>query len=138
MARQVMRRIFCLIPTDKYLHTTEDTIMDTHDDEQFDNDTGSQRETIRGSLDEIASDIGMRMRDEGLHFPVYITVRNHGDSLATIATPLDPSDQDWQRASEIVCQVIQKKIGTDGLRWRELLCAVANAVPMSAAQVAPG
>jgi hypothetical protein len=59
---------------------------DDQDDERFDNDIESQREAIRGSLDEIASDIGVVMRDEGLHFPVYITVRDHGDSLATIAT----------------------------------------------------
>jgi hypothetical protein len=59
---------------------------DNQDDERFDNDIESQREAIRGSLDEIANDIGMVMRDEGLHFPVCITVRDHGDSLATIAT----------------------------------------------------
>jgi hypothetical protein len=81
------------------------------------------------------NDIGMRMRDEGLHFPVYITVRDHGDSLATIATPLDPSDVDWERASAITCQIIGKKIGTGRLRSRGLLCAVANAAPMSAAEV---
>jgi hypothetical protein len=109
---------------------------DNQDDERFDNDIESQREAIRGSLDEIASDIGMVMRDEGLHFPVYITVRDHGDSLATAATLLDPSGDDWSRATAIVCQIIQKKIGTDGLRWRELLCAVANAAPMSAVEVA--
>ena len=32
------------------------------------------------------------MRDVGLTFPLYITVRNSGDALVTIATPLDPSD----------------------------------------------
>jgi hypothetical protein len=118
------------ILADKYLRTTEDSIMDTHD-----NKLDAQRDIIRHSLPELVNDIGMRMRDEGLHFPVYITVRNHGDSLATIATPLDPSGDDWSRATAIVCQIIQKKIGTDGLRWRELLCAVANAAPMSAADV---
>jgi hypothetical protein len=105
--------------------------MDTHD-----NKLDAQRDIIRHSLPELVNDIGMRTRDEGLHFPVYITVRDHGDSLATIATPLDPSGDDWSRATAIVCQVIQKKTGTDGLRWRELLCAVANAAPMSAVEVA--
>ena len=32
------------------------------------------------------------MRDVGLTFPLYITVRNSGDALVTIATSLDPSD----------------------------------------------
>jgi len=80
----------------------------------------------------------MMLRDAGLHFPVYITVRNSGGSLATIATPLDPSYNDWSRASAIVCQIIERNIGGGKLRSRELLCAVANAAPISAAEVAPG
>src|SRR6266498_1487677 len=96
----------------------EDTIMDTIDDQDdtlFDDRLYSQRETIRQSLHEIANDIGMAMRDVGLTFPIYITVRDAGNSLATIATPLDPTDDDWQRASKIVCQIIGKKIGTGRL-----------------------
>ena len=61
----------------------------------------ARREFIRLALDEIATEIGMVMREEGLHFPVYITVRNSGDSLATIATTLDPSDVEWSRAAAI-------------------------------------
>ena len=53
----------------------------------------AQRDIIRQSLDAIINDIGMAMRDVGLTFPVYITVRNSGDALVTIATPLDPSDE---------------------------------------------
>jgi hypothetical protein len=74
----------------------EDTIMDTLGDERFDNDIQSQREIIRQSLSEIVNDIGIAMRDVGLCFPVFMTVRDNGDSLATIATPVDPSDQDWE------------------------------------------
>jgi hypothetical protein len=48
----------------------------------------ARRDIIKLALDEIATKIGMVMREEGLHFPV----RNSGDSLATIATTLDPSD----------------------------------------------
>jgi hypothetical protein len=105
--------------------------MDTHDDTSIE----EQREIIRHSLHEIVNDIGMAMRDAGLHFPVFMTVRDSGDSLATIATPLDPSDDDWSRASEIVCEIMRKKIGGGRLRGRELLCAVANAAPIIAAEV---
>jgi len=80
----------------------------------------------------------MVMRDVGLTFPVVITARNSGDALATIVTLLDPSDEDWSCASAIVCQIMGQKIGGSRLRSRELLCAVANAAPMSAAEVAPG
>ena len=43
-----------------------------------DNGPDAQREIIRESLNELAAAIGMAMRDEGLQFPVYITVRNSG------------------------------------------------------------
>jgi hypothetical protein len=113
--------------------------MDTFDDQndkQFDDRLEPERNTIRQSLDAIVNDIGMAMRDVGLTFPVYITVRNSGNSLATIATPLDPSDEDWSRASAIVCQIIGKRIGNGRLYGRELPCAVANSPSMSAAGMA--
>jgi hypothetical protein len=125
----------------KYLHNTENSIMDTHDDidtTSTDNRLDAQRSIIRQALNQIANDVGMMLRDEGLRFPVYITVRNSGDSLATIATTLDPTDTEWSRASVIVCEVIEKRIGGGKLRGRELPCAVANAAPISVAEVAPG
>ena len=75
------------------------------------------------------------MRDVGLTFPVYMTVRNSGDALVTIATTLDPSDADWQQASEIVCRIIEEKVGCDRLRGQELPCAIANAGVINAADV---
>ena len=96
------------------------------------------REVIKESLTQVANDIGMALRDAGLHFPVFITVRDSGDSLATIATPVDPSDHDWQRASAIACEIIGKTIGHDGLRGRELTCAVANMQRISASDVTAG
>jgi hypothetical protein len=112
--------------------------MDSYDDRNersTDDKLDAQRRIIRESLDEIANDIGMAMRDAGLHFPVFMTVRDNGDSLATIATPLDPSEDDWERASAIVYRIIEKKIGGGRLRGRELPCAVANPAPMTVAEV---
>jgi len=112
--------------------------FDNQDDTQLDDRLAAQRKIIKASLNEIANEVGMIMRDEGLRFPVYITVRNSGDSLATIATTLDPTDAEWSRASAIVCEVIEKRIGGGKLRGREMPCAVANAAPISVAEVAPG
>jgi hypothetical protein len=95
----------------------------------------AQRDAIRQSLNEITNDIGMAMRDVGLTFPLYITVRNSGDSLVTIATPLDPSDADWQQASAIVCRTLEERVGCGHLRGRELACAIANARSINAADV---
>ena len=101
--------------------------FDEQDDLIFDNKLDAQRDIIRQSLNEIANDIGMAMRDVGLNFPVYMTVRNSGDALVTIATPLDPSDTDWQQASAIVCRTLEERVGCGRLRGQELACAIANA-----------
>ena len=95
----------------------------------------AQRDIIRQSLDAIVNDIGMAMRDVGLTFPLYITVRNSGDALVTIATSLDPSDEEWEHAREIVCRIIQEKVGCGQLRGQVLPCAIANAGVVNAADV---
>jgi hypothetical protein len=95
----------------------------------------AQRDIIRKSLNKIVNNIGMAMRDVGLTFPLYMTVRNSGDALVTIATPLDPSNADWQQASEIVCRILEQKVGCDRLRGQELPCAIANAGVINAADV---
>ena len=52
----------------------------------------------------------------------------------TIATPLDPSDEDWEKVSAIVCRIIEQSIGSGRLRGRELNCIIANG-SMAAADV---
>jgi len=37
-------------------------------------DLDAQREIIRSNLTQIVDDLGVMMRDAGLHLPVYITV----------------------------------------------------------------
>jgi hypothetical protein len=86
----------------------------------------AQREIIRQSLDEIAAEVATSLRDAHLDFPVFLTVPNSGDSLATMACPLDPSDGDWSHASAIVCRIIGQRLGDARLRGRSLHCAVAN------------
>jgi hypothetical protein len=109
--------------------------IEHEDDPSTDDTLDAQRDIIRQSINEIANDIGMKMRDVGLTFPLYITVRNSGDALVTIATPLDPSDTDWQCAREIVCRTLEERVGCDRLRGRELACAIANAGAINAADV---
>ena len=74
------------------------------------------------------------MRTAGLSFPIFIAVRNEGPTLATAATPLDPSDDEWHRAFDIVLHTIEKRIGCAGLQGQSLTCAVANG-SMSATEV---
>jgi hypothetical protein len=98
----------------------------------------AQRETIRKSLKEITNDIGMALRDAGLMFPIYLVVPNSGDAIVSVVTSLDPSDDDWSRAMEIVCSVIQEKIGSGKLHGRALTCAAINTPMISAYVTADG
>jgi hypothetical protein len=97
----------------------------------------TQREVIRLTLDEIATEVGTALRKAHLDFPVYLTVPNYGPSIATIATPLDPSDGDWSHASAIVCGIIEQRLGGARLRGRALHCAVANTTPGDAEEHNP-
>src|SRR3981189_638020 len=96
-------------------------------------DPEAQREIIKLALDEIAAEVGTTLREAHLDFPVFLTVPTSGDSLATMASPLDPSDSDWFNASAIVCRIIGKRLGAR-LRGRPLHCAVTNAT-MGATEV---
>lgn len=99
----------------------------------------AQRESIRNALDEITNDIGTTMRDAGLgHIPVYLVIPNSGDAIATVATPLDPSDDEWSRVMEIACRVIQQKTGSSKLRSRPLACTAINTTMVSADVTADG
>jgi hypothetical protein len=116
----------------------EDNHMNTiehEDDPSTDDALDAQRDIIRQSINEIANDIGMKMRDAGLTFSVYITMTNSRDALATIATTAEPSDANWQPALAIVCRVIEEKVGCGRLRGQELPCAIANAGAIKAADV---
>jgi hypothetical protein len=103
--------------------------MDTTNNEQkpaWQPEPETQRAAIRSALSEIADEVATALRGGDLRFPVYLTVPNSGDSLATMACPLDPSDTEWSQASAIVCRIIGKRLGDARLRSRALVCANAN------------
>jgi hypothetical protein len=95
-------------------------------DQWLESHLDAKRTILRQSIDEIATEVGLALQDVGLHFPVYITVRDNGDSLATITTPMDPSDTEWRRVSEIVCSILSRWTGHGKLRARPLVVALAN------------
>ena len=68
--------------------------------------------------------------------PIYMTVPSNGLSLVTIASPADPSDDEWNRMTRVACQIVGKKLGIT-LCNRELLCAAINA-KMSATDMTAG
>ena len=106
--------------------------MDTLEDQ--DNSMHSATSSDNRSMKSPTTSV-WRCAMSGLTFPVYMTVRNSGDALVTIATTLDPSSADWQQASEIVCRILEERVGCGRLRGQELPCAIANAGVINAVDV---
>ena len=120
-----------------YSQSTKVSIMNTTDDqlEPTDDDKlETQKSIIRQSIDEIASELGLAMRDANLDYPIGLTVPISGEALITMVTPVDPSDDDWSRATAIVRQIVSTRLGGIRLRSRPLICAMANA-PMNATEI---
>jgi hypothetical protein len=101
-------------------------------------DFNPDREIIRQSLNAISADIGIAMREAGLGaIPTYVVIPNSGFAVATVMTPLDPTEEVWARIMEIACRVIQERIGGGKLQTRAMAWTMANE-PSGAADVAAG
>ena len=87
-----------------------------------------QRQFIKLVLDDIVTKVGSGLRAANLEFPVYLAVPSSGDALVTIACPVDPTDSQWSRATEIVCRVIGERLKGINLHSRPLQCTAVNAI----------
>jgi hypothetical protein len=87
----------------------------------------AKRQSIRDSLDQIVSEIHTAVVEAGLDYPIYVSVPSSGNSLLTIITPLDPTDGEWDRISQIACDIVAKKTGAERMASRPIACAMAGA-----------
>ena len=94
----------------------------------------AEREIIRQGLNEIAKEVGSRLREASLNHPIYLTVPNSGDALALFCTPSDLPDAEWLDIKVIVRQVVSERLSGQRLRSRELICASAGA-PINVADI---
>ena len=104
----------------------------TQQDLSADDQIEPKREIIRKCLNEIIADVESRLRAAGLSSTVFLTVPLSGDAIVTLATPLDPSDEDWAHMTDIVCTTLSERLDGLKLRSREMICAMANAVMVAA------
>jgi hypothetical protein len=116
----------------------EDNVMDATEQQDYPSDDKddfeTQRSIIRQSLDEIANDVGIAMRDANLKFPFGLTAPSSGPSFVTMISPVDPSDDDWSQTTDIVRRIVAQKLGGMHLRSRPLRCTMVNAT-MTAAEI---
>ena len=97
-----------------------------------DDDIDDKRAIIRDCLSEIVVEIGNQLRRAGLSCPIFLTVPNSGDGIVMMATPLDPSDEDWAHVGDIVRETVSERLHGLKLRSREMICGAANAAIGSA------
>jgi hypothetical protein len=101
----------------------EEQQHESADETQADERCDEQRAMLRVSLDEIASETTSALQEADLTMPVYFSVPSSGSAILTFMTSADPSDEDWSRATEIVCDVAGRKIQVENLIGRNLRCA---------------
>ena len=92
----------------------------------------SKREIVRACLSEIIVEIEDRLRKAGLSTPIFLTVPLSGAAILTMATPLDPSDDEWAHITEIVCSTVSDRLNGVKLYGREMICAMANSTIVAA------
>ena len=81
--------------------------------------------TIERSLNEITAQLNSALIEAGVAYPIYMCIPASGDALFTLACPVDPADDDWDRMGQITCDVVGQMIGKR-LRSRGLSCAMAG------------
>ena len=94
------------------------------------------RITLKEQLPTIALEIEVVLKNAGLNYPVFLCVPSSGRAVATVATAVDPADDDWDRIGVITRQIITQRLDIRGLSSTELTCAAAN-YTMTAADLAP-
>jgi hypothetical protein len=93
------------------------------------------RDIIRQSLSKITAELNSALVAAGLAYPIYLCVPTTGDALVTFACPLDPNnDEEWDRITQIVREIVGKEIGSTRLTARALCCSMAGTT-MAAADV---
>jgi hypothetical protein len=91
-----------------------------------------QRQSIKLALDDIATEVSSGLCAARLEFPVYLSVPSSGHALITVACPIDPTDSEWSRATEIVCRVISKRLKGIRLHSQPLQCTAVHATACAA------
>jgi hypothetical protein len=113
--------------THKYRHQLARMAgMDTdayYDDLTDNNDEATYRERATAILDEIAQQAKQALSNAGIGIDLFFIVPRSGAAILTFGTPGDPPDDLWDKVRDIISSIVQRSIGLERLRCRELACA---------------
>jgi hypothetical protein len=110
-------------------------INDEPDDLTDDDDlTAVQRARARDLLDQIVQQTNQALIDTGIDLDLFFLIPNSGNSILTFGTPADPDDTSWNHAGEIVASIVQKVVGLDRVRCRQVTCATTDSIADASAE----
>lgn len=110
------------------LDDPKDSQPDHSDDQQDRNGhTAQYRGRATVCVDEIARRTKVALTERGILLDVFFVVPNSGEAIISFGTTVepDPSDQEWEIVSDMICDIVSDVVGVDRLRTRNMACAAA-------------
>lgn len=86
-------------------------------------DTQTHRQRATSDLDQIAQQVKRVLAENGIDVSLFFVVPGGGDAILSFGSMSDPSDELWDRITNLVCDVIKEAIGVDRVRCRGAACA---------------
>jgi hypothetical protein len=84
------------------------------------------RREIASLLDQIDTEVSLALSSANICIPVFFTVPNAGPMM-TIATPTDPSLEEWNKVREIVVPIVERVTGANDVTCQDAACVSASA-----------
>jgi hypothetical protein len=93
-----------------------------------------RRQRLTAALPQIAAEVTAALANANIRIPIFFSVPSSGGSLLTFATPVDPTEYDWDAATALICEIVGRKVGIEHLYSRHIPC-VAAGLALDAADV---
>lgn len=94
-------------------------------------DPAERREQVRAKLGEISAEVQRELSVRSVEMNLFFVVGNTGDAILTVGTDGNPDDDWWEEVVEIVQAVVERAVGIERTRSRELARAASDpAVPI--------
>ena len=78
------------------------------------------RAHLRMTRDDLATEVVAALEAAGLSIKVLFMDPVGDEALINFATDIDPVNRDWPRVMEIICSIVGRRVGIDGLWCRNV------------------
>ena len=96
--------------------------------EADDDDVAGHRERAKAELDQIARQTKQALIDTDIDLGIFFVIPSSGYSIITFGTMSDPPDELWGQVRAVVSSIVQRAVGLDRVRCREVMCLATDSV----------